>query len=204
MERYLMTQTLLSSFAYQFSCAEGNEEAARQEFISKLLREKEEPTEAIMNGIAFENEVYKVAGGYRRNPHETWERGIQQVAAVIRGAPVQIRASREITVDGMVFLVYGVLDALKAGTIYDVKFKNKSFASLELAGSYLDSPQHPAYFYIVPEAQKFVYLVSDGQDLYREEYTPDASPFIGDLIHEFLCGISPDQMKIYKEKWLAL
>lgn len=203
MDRYLMTQSLLSSFAYQFSCSDEVMEDANQAFMRTLHRMKEAPTEAMLNGINFENEVYKLAGGYQREQHKKWESGIQKVASVIQGAPVQIKVSREITVDGIPFLVYGILDAMKAGTIYDVKFKDKPFSKLELAGNYLDSPQHPAYFYMVPEAQRFVYLVSDGQELYREEYTPDASPSIGSLIHEFLSGISREQMEIYKKMWLA-
>ena len=71
---------------------------------------------------------------------------------------------------GTCLLYTSILDALKAGTIYDVKYLNKSMGSAELAWKYLESAQHPAYFYIVPEAHEFKYLVSDGKDLYIEQY----------------------------------
>ena len=119
-------------------------------------------------------------------PHSKWENGIKRVATVIKGAQTQVKAYNELTVAGTDLLVYGVLDALKAGTIFDVKFINKSFGSAELAGKYLDCSQHPAYFYIVPEAQKFVYLVSDGEDLYTETYTPHNSRPFAEIAKEFL------------------
>lgn len=104
----------------------------------------------------------------------------------------------------MTFIAYGILDVLKAGTIYDVKFKSRNFKDVELAGTYLESPQHPMYFYIVPEAREFVYLVSDGSDLYTERYTPDTSRPISDIIGEFILSItSMGLLDTYKEKWLA-
>lgn len=223
MARYLITQSLLSSWNYTFDCFEGYEEEAREEFMQALHREKGEPSEAMLKGIAFENLCYSIANGsfhptteqsFPCNPNsgEPMERhvypfgfqGACKVAEFIKGAPVQVKAQREISVNGTDFLVYGILDALKAGTIYDVKFKNKSFGSLDLAGSYMDSPQHPAYFYIVPEASEFKYLVSDGSDIYTETYRREDTPFIGDIIGEFIDSIASwGLLDLYKEKWLT-
>ena len=204
MERYLITQSLLSAWGYMFDCFEGCEDDAREEFIKTLRREEKPTTPEMQNGIDFEDAVYAEAAGRPRKAYPAWEKGISKVAAIVRGAPVQVRAKRPITVDGMDFLIYGVLDALKAGTIYDVKFKNKSFNSLDLAGDFMNSPQHPAYFYLVPEATEFRYLVSDGSDIYIEPYTREGTPFIGDIIHDFIESIrSMGLMELYKEKWLA-
>lgn len=204
MERYLITQSLLSSWAYTFNCAEGYEEDAAAEFLNTINHIPKETTPEMQNGINFENEVYRAAAGGPRMPYEKWESGIQKVAAIIRGAPVQVKASREIEVCGMRFLVYGILDALKAGTIYDVKFLNKSMGSVDLAGKYLESPQHPAYFYIVPEAMDFKYLVSDGVDLYIETYLRDQTRNIAEFIAEFIPSIDAmGLLSVYKEKWLA-
>lgn len=204
MEKYLITQSLLSSWMYMFDCFEGGEEDAKADFLRTLNREKAEPSEAMLNGIEFENAVYAAAAGLRRPPHPKWESGIQRVAAIVRGAPVQVRVQRDIEVAGMTFIAYGILDVLKAGTIYDVKFKSRNFKDVELAGTYLESPQHPMYFYIVPEAREFVYLVSDGSDLYTERYTPDTSRPISDIIGEFILSItSMGLLDTYKEKWLA-
>ena len=173
-------------------------------FLSALRREPSEMNEAIENGIEFENEIYAMASGQLRPPHPKWERGICQIASLLAGAQFQVRVQREIKIDGMTFLVYGILDALQAGTIYDIKFKNRSFGSLDLAGDYLDSPQHPFYFYLVPEALRFRYLVSDGQDLYIEEYRPEDTKDAGELIREFIAFLkAADLLDTYKQFWAA-
>lgn len=205
MERYLITQSLLSAWGYMFDCHEDCEEDAKTDFLSALDRQKKEPTQAMLNGLAFENEVYAQAHGLSRFPHEKWEPGIRKVAEIVGAAPVQVRAMREIEVCGMTFLVYGILDALRAGVIYDVKFRNKSLGSEDIYGKYLSSPQHPAYFYIVPEATEFRYLVSDGEELYQEVYARENTRFIGDIIAEFISSLeSMDLLERYKQNWVAL
>lgn len=202
--RYLITQSLLGAWNYVHSCYEGCEEDAMASFLSALRREPSEITEAMQNGIDFENEVYAQASGQLRPPHPKWEHGIMQVASLLTGAQFQVRVQRELEIDNMTFLVYGVLDALQAGTIYDVKFKNKSFGSIDLAGEYFDSPQHPFYFYLVPEALRFRYLVSDGQDLYIEEYRPEDTADAEDLIREFVAFLKAmDLLDTYKQFWAA-
>lgn len=205
MARFLITQSLLSAWAYCFDCYEGFEDDAREEFLRVLRREPGEQTEAMLNGVNFETGVYLAAAGLPDNPNPKWINGTKAVADIIRGAQIQVKASREIIVDDMRFLVYGILDALKAGVIYDVKFVNSRFNSLELAGRYLNSAQHPAYFYIVPEASEFKYLVSDGEDIYIEQYRREDVRSIGEIISEFIESLRGwNLLDLYKEKWLAL
>lgn len=205
MQRYLMTQSLLSAWAYQFDCFEGCEDDAQAEFLRVLKREPGEQTEAMLNGISFETGVYLAAANLPDKPNPKWQRGTKAVADIIRGAQIQVKVSREITVDGMTFLLYGILDALKAGTIYDVKFMNKSMNGVDVYGKYLDSAQHPAYFYLVPEASEFTYLLSDGDDLYIETYRREVTRPISAFIHEFIESIRQQGlMDIYKEHWRAL
>lgn len=205
MERFLITQSLLGSWLYTFDCAEGQEENARAEFLSVLNRVPKEATQEMQNGLNFERECYRAAAGLCRTRHIQWEPGIRAVADIIRGAPVQVKARRNLEVCGMTFLVYGILDALKAGTIYDVKYLNKSMKDVELAGKYLNSPQHPTYFYLIPEAREFKYLVSDGVDLYIETYTRGDTPPIEDIIEMFIGSLrAMELLDLYKEKWAAL
>jgi hypothetical protein len=204
MERYLITQSIISSWSYMHDCFDGCEDDAREDFLNALNRVKKEPSQAMLNGLAFEDEVYRCAAGAPRKRHQNWEPGIQMVAKIIRGAPVQVRVSRELSVCGMTFLVYGILDALKDGTIYDVKFLNKSLGSTEVYGKYLQSAQHPFYFYLVPEAEEFSYLISDGQDLYIETYRPEICRTAAEIIEEFISSITASgHLDLYKEKWLA-
>ena len=204
MARFLMTQTLLSSWAYMFNCYDGCEDDAKADFLRTLNREKVEPTKAMQDGIAFEREVYRQATGYPRTPHKDWESGIKAVATHVSGAQFQVKAQRELTVCGMDFLCYGILDGLRAGQIFDVKYKEKSFGSLDLAGSYLDSAQHPMYFYLVPEAYEFQYLVSDGTDLYIETYHPNECRSIEEIVTDFVKSITDmGLLPVYLEKWAA-
>lgn len=204
MARLLITQSLLSAWSYAHTCYESCAEDAYSEFLNTLNRVPKETTPEMKNGIDFENEVYKEAAGLPRTPHKLWENGIKAVATVIKGAPVQVKVQAELSVGGYEILAYGVLDALKAGTIYDVKFCNKSFGSAELAGKYIDSPQHPAYLFMVPEAREFTYLVSDGEDLYTETYTPCNTRYFPEIVEEFLQSIEAmGLLPVYLEKWQA-
>ncbi len=207
MERYLMTQSLLSSWAYMFNSPEGFEEEAKSDFLGTLNREPHEPTPAMQNGINFENLCYGIATGtYQptdgKLPYNF--AGASKVAQILRGAQIQVKAMRDINVFGMDLLLYGILDGLKAGVIYDVKYLNKSMNSAELAGKYLESAQHPAYFRLIPDAYEFQYLVSDGTDLYIEKYSRKDTPPIESIIEPFFQWLDGERlMDVYKEKWLA-
>lgn len=208
MAKYLITQTLLSSWNYLFECADGCEADAEAEFLAALKKEtlprSEDQEEAINNGLDFEKAVYAVANGKKPQANPKWERGIRTVAEIIRGSQIQVRISREIEVAGMTFIIHGVLDALRAGIIYDVKFRNTSFHSGDIAGKYLNSPQHPFYFYLVPEAREFIYLVSDGDDLYTERYTPEETPPAKLHISGFVDYLNTaGLMETYKAIWRA-
>ena len=202
----LITQSLLSSWLYTYNCMEGFEEEAEADFLRTLRREPmEEPSEAIQNGIAFENGVYALVNNPKDiTVYPAWRQASERIANIIRGGQIQVKVQRDIEVDGETYLLYGILDALKAGIIYDVKFSNNSFGkeAVNMAGKYLESPQHPAYLYCLPEAWKFIYLCSDGTDLYTEEYTRAKTPFIGDTIRNFRNEIRRRGLEeIYLEKW---
>lgn len=201
---FTISKSLVDSWSYLFDCAEGQEEAAEAEFRKVLCRMDTGSTYTQM-GHDFEAEVYKAAAGIPRRPHTHWEPGIQKVANIVRGAQFQVRTARMICVDGMDFQIRGVLDALMAGIIYDVKFKVKSFDRLELAGTYMESAQHPFYFYMVPEAYEFQYLVSDGEDLYKEVYRPeDREGEAAAIIRRFIRSLdSMGMMDLYRQYWTA-
>lgn len=201
----LITQTLLSSWSYMFSCREENAEEAYADFLSTLSREKHETTPEMQNGIDFENGVYALMRGESLPDYcSKWEKGCTAVATRLKGGKIQVKAQRPIEVDGEVFIVYGICDVLHAGIISDVKFSNKSFGSVELAGKYFEKPQHSAYFYIFPTAYRFDYVVSDGTDLYTETYTPDATTPIGEIIHMFIGWLKANgHMDTYRQYWTA-
>lgn len=201
MDKYLITQTLLSAWLYTV----GNDsEDAYTSFLRTLNREPSEQTQAMLDGILFEDYVYALANDELTElpDHPEWTRGARIIAERLRGAQIQVSIYRDVTVDGVTYTVHGKLDALKAGTIHDVKKSSRSFGSVELAGKYFESPQHSAYFYLVPEATLFEYDVSDGEDFYTEVYTPANTRHISEYIREFIAFLTETGLlPIYQDKW---
>ena len=221
--RYLMTQSLLSSWqwlskardAYPFDedKADAAEAKAEADFLRALRRERGEPSPAMLAGRGFEALCYDIADG-RFRPGRNVESGepmfpptypgALQVARIINGGVWQVKLSKQISVGGRDFLLYGILDAVKAGTIYDIKYKTRSLGSVELPALYADSPQHPMYFALCPEATRFEYLVSDGQLMYAEAYERgDVAPIeatIGDFM-EYLNRAC--LTGVYERHWVA-
>lgn len=203
MARYMITHSLLSSWLYAMK--ENPFEDATTErdpyadFLKVLNREPTETTEAMQNGIDFENLVTAIING-NADVNDKWYEAAKNIASRIKYGVLQCKASREIEVAGMTVLLYGRLDALHAGVIYDVKF-SKSYD----VGKYIDSTQHPTYFEIVPGAKEFTYLVSNGTNVWPETYRRDESQDIKVIISDFFSWLSAQGlMEKYKEKWLAL
>ena len=202
---HLITQSLLGSWNYLMSCREECSESAMNDFLDALNRVKKEPSQEQLNGINFEKEVYDRLAGAQTRTSPEWESGVSKISDYLKGSLIQVKLYRRLQSESGEFLVYGILDALKAGEIFDVKYSNKSFGSTELAGKYLSSPQHPTYFYLLPEAYKFTYLVSDGDDLYTEIYRNEGEePFLK-LLKEFMDFLKASSLeKTYFDRWEAL
>lgn len=192
--RFLLTQSLLSSWQWALKLDDG-----MGDFLKTLHREPTRQTQAMLDGIHFENMVAAALSGNPPEPTHKWHRGVMAVAERLSGATLQARLSRDIEVDGIRFLVYGVLDALHAGEIYDIKM-SRTYK----VGKYFQSPQTPAYFHVCPEAKRFTYLVSDGTYLYREWYHPDEVQPIETHIRGFMRFL--DNMHLidtYTDRWRA-
>lgn len=223
MERYMITHSLLSSWLYAMK--ENPYETADSEadpmadFMRVLRREPTPTSEAMQNGIDFENLVteivtgqfrpeWKPSGGIDPNTGEAlgmtvypkWYDAANKVADIIDGGLLQVPEFDTVDIGGMKIFLYGRLDALKAGTIYDIKF-SKGYDR----GKYFDSTQHPMYLKLVPEAHNFVYIVSNGTDVWTEEYRRDElQTDIINIAEDFLAFIRMmGLMDLYKEKWLA-
>lgn len=202
MARYLMTHSLLASWLYMmkenpFEDAT-TEKDPMAEFLQVLRREPTPTTEAMMNGNIFEDLVTRIVNGCA-DPGEEWYNAADKIACRVRGGVPQFRVSRTVQVSGMTLLLYGRLDWLKAGEIVDIKF-TKNYEP----GKFFDSTQHPMYFELVPEAQEFTYLVSNGKAVWPETYRREEAPSIYSVISNFLDWLSmAGLMDVYKEKWLA-
>lgn len=217
-----ITKTLIESWAYTFSAFEGYEEDAYEDFLKTLKREPIEDSEAMRSGREFENLCYSIAEGkdvvkdvqlceinpvsgetFEAREFPKWYTGAVKVARIIKDGQFQVPVSRDLRLVGQTFWLYGICDVIKAGTIYDIKFRTKSLGSDDIYGKYLDYSQHPIYLAALPEATRFEYLVSDGTDLYTEIYNRENSKPVEEHILNFWSWLSskPDLMEIYLERW---
>ena len=153
----------------------------------------------MQNGIDFESLVTAIVNGHD-DPNNPWSWAAGQIAAIINGGQLQFKARQKIQVRGMDVVLYGRLDALKAGTIYDIKF-SKGYER----GKFYSSTQHPTYMLLIPEAQTFSYLVSNGMDVWTECYRRDETPDIRPIISDFFDWLDAfGLMDVFKEHWKAL
>lgn len=191
-----ITQTLLSSWKWVYLKDDGYEE-----FLQTLKREKKPQTKAMLEGIRFENVLNGVLDGAPIDPKHEWLYPILEISDELWGASQQVTLFREIKVQGVPFLLQGVLDFLKQGVIYDTKFSTNY-----KVGKYLDSPQTSMYFALVPEARLFEYIISDGKYVYREKYPRyligDGIEPIERTIDNFMSFLDRQNLlSTFKENW---
>ena len=202
MPSYLVTHSLLSSWLYLMKENPyedlTTERDPKVEFMKVLRREPTETTEAMLNGIMFEDMVTDIVHG-RINPDAKWFQAASLVASKVKGGILQYKASRRFTVAGREIVLYGRFDCLKAGKIIDIKF-SKGYDR----GKFLTSTQHPTYLAIMPEAKEFSYVISNGTDVWTETYRRDETPDILPIISDFFDWLNTvGLMQVYEEHWVS-
>lgn len=190
MAKYYITPTLLNSWQYNIN------NGILEDFIKVLNKEQFEITENIQKG--FEYEAYM-----QENYEET-----------LNGA-YQVKVSKEYGD----YLLYGIIDCLKGGIIYDYKYT----ANYEV-GKFFNNHQTLMYLEMVPEAKKMVYLITNKfnkveypdiefkssekvvyevGEIFKEEYTKDLFPeTIESVLHKFIEWLKAYNLyDLYTEKW---
>lgn len=190
-----VSPSLINSLTYALTCDDDKREAAMQSFMAALRREPRPTTAAQKSGMEFERQVNEyVLTGDNELPADSIARIFGQR---LRGASLQVTCTKTIRAGGDDYYLKGVLDALRAGIISDIKYTT----SYEY-GKFADSAQHPAYMELVPEAMRFDYLVTDGKYAYLEQYRRGDFAPIHDHVAEFrrtLRGLGIDD--IYIKHW---
>ena len=187
-----ITQSLLSSWQYVWKLDSGYED-----FLRTLNREKKPPTEAMLDGIRFENVLNSVLNGEQIPDDHEWKFPITEMAEELQGSQQQVTLFRETEVAGQPILLHGVLDYLREGHIWDCKFSKRYHLN-----KYLDSPQTPMYLTLVPEANDFTYIICDGKYVYRERYPRDIIPPIEPTIKNFIDFCDKHNLRnLLEEKW---
>lgn len=168
---YLITPSLLNSWKY---CVDNG---TVEDFLQILNRIPTEKNEAMMKGDEFEK----------------W--AIENIDEIKNGV-YQYAASKEYGE----YLLYGRIDVLKAGIIYDLKYTG----NYEV-GKYYGNFQTSIYLELIPESLKMVYIIGNGTDsLFREEYTRlDCEPI--DLTLKQFKGWLKDtgNYQTFTDKWKA-
>lgn len=194
MKRFLITQSLLSSWIYSYKYDDGF-----KDFKETLERKSVKQTKQMLDGIRFENCLNAVLNGSEIGITHELYKPIMELYPTLIGSQQQVRLSKNVSVKGINFVLYGVLDFLKAGIIYDTKY-SKTYK----VGKYLDSPQHPMYFALVPEAREFQYKTCDGNWIYTETYRPDETEPIERIIDQFMEFLDRlNLVNIYCEHWIS-
>ena len=176
MPKYRITQSLLSSWAWIFK-----KENGYQDFINDLNLIPKQPTEQILNGIQYENCLNALLKGESIPDNHKWKKPLMEMSEELIGSQQQVDLKKDVLVDGVMFQLHGILDYLKAGVIHDCKYSEHYQLN-----KFLQSAQHPMYFKLVPEAYKFVYIISDGKFVYREIYYPEDTIPIETIIRQFM------------------
>lgn len=190
--KFRITQTLLGAWLYSYKTDGGYDS-----FLKTLRREKVPPTKAMLDGVRFENCINAVLNGAEIDVSHEWYKPVTEISAELTGAQKQVVLFKNMSVDGVPFLLHGVLDFLLAGRIIDTKY-SKSYR----VGKYLDSPQHPMYFALVPEAYEFQYTICDGSYVYRETYRPEDCTPIETTIRQFMRFLDDQNLvDLYAQKW---
>ena len=203
MERFMVTHSLLSSWLYAIS-ENPYEDATTErdpmaEFMTVLRREPTPTSEAMQKGIDFEDLVTNILNGGGDQTNE-WYYQANRIAGIIRGGILQYTAKTNVRIGDRDVLLYGRLDALKGGVIYDIKY-----SSHYEAGKFFDSTQHPMYMRLVPEAREFSYLISNGKDFWQETYRRDETADIDRFVADFYEWLNVQGLdELYRQHWQAL
>lgn len=186
-----MTASLLNSWLYSYS------DEGFKDFLEVLNREPTKQSKLMLDGIQFENMVSAWNKGFPVDQTHKWFNCIKTCAYILKDSQEQVKVYKDFKCCDLNFLLYGKLDNLKRGIIYDTKFSTSY-----RYGKYVNSPQHPMYFTLVPEAGKFIYLVADGKDVYKEEYRNFDYIPIEQYIKPFIKFLTQKKLiDIYFDKW---
>lgn len=148
---YLITPTLYSDYLWYI-----NSEQDKAEFLSRLRKEPQETSEDMLRGIEFESNVWAACNGV-----ESQDQVVNEAAELLKGSLYQQSLSRKIDD----FVLYCRADFICGKIISDTKRVN----TYEL-GKYSESLQHGISLVCMPTAEQFQYVISDGKNLYTEDY----------------------------------
>lgn len=198
-ETYLITPSLLNAWAfieqsveyvresendvisYEDKCDDARKKAF-DDFLLVLKREPVPTNQYMQLGNEFEADTYA---------------GKTCFSEIVEGGAFQIVGKKYETINGINFLLYGRLDCLKGGVIYDIKRVQR----WKLA-KYKKSHQHPFYMHLFSDCSEFQYLIFDGEKGHIEKYDRAECSDIKLVIGDFIEWLENNNLlDIYLQNW---
>lgn len=205
--QYLLTPTLIQSWQYWYNYDGEKEKEVGTSFLLTLQRQEMPTTEAMQKGIDFENQVIQCA---ENKPWEcaevlasvTQAQPILDIAQIISNGMFQVVLKKNIKCCGNNFLLYGKADVIKEDTVFDIKYTQNYDI-----GKFSNSVQHLLYMYCA-ELNNFEYLVSDGDNFWKEGYyftNKQIQSRLLEKIYNFYSFLQNNEkyLNIFKDKWKA-
>lgn len=211
--RYRITATLLNSWQYIYDAEDiyytddeekgisaedklaAEKEKRYQSFLDTLERKPQPDTEIFKRGREFEDRVCK---------------GNDPVfSKYVKGGAFQVKAYKELEIQGLPITLFGILDVLKNGRIMDIKRVTKYTPR-----KYKTSHQHSMYMYLVPEGLDFTYLIADDNiespvvekrknGYHLEHYERYNCEDIVETVEKFLSFLkAKGLLETFKQKWI--
>ncbi len=197
MKQAYLTPTLLNNWIYYINSSDSYEEKAKEAFFNCLNKIKTELTPEMLRGLEYEDKVYHLANGYQI---EASDITIKEIAGIVKGGLFQIPLCRSlINYKELEIYLYGICDVIKQNIIYDIKRVSKYDV-----GKYLKSVQHKIYL-ACSNADTFSYLISDGKNVYKEEYFKSQKMLkeLKGTVYEFLNWLDTNNLlEKYLELWV--
>ena len=146
-----------------------------------------------------------------------FEKWCEENCLEVQGRVFQYAEKKQININGMKFLLYGRMDCIKAGVIYDFKYTGNYEC-----GKYYGNVQTPAYFELLPEALEMKYIITnkcetlfrmeseDNNELtigtiFTERYTREEITHISSYILEFMNWLEfHGYMELYKRNFVSM
>ena len=191
-----VTKSLLDSWLYSYKKEDGY-----ADFLRTLNREKTPPTQAMLDGTAYENMLNNVLNGEPIYMDNEYYDVLIEMAYELQGSQQQVVLFKDVDINGQPTLLHGVLDYLIAGHIYDCKFSKTYHLNKYL---WENTTQTGMYLALVPEAFDFTYIITDGKYVYRERYPRDIVPPVEYQINQFYKFLKSHGLwEIFETKWRA-
>jgi hypothetical protein len=219
--KYLITPSLLNSYAYYIQDEWKSPADSRADFLKTLSRERFEPNQAMQKGIDFEDDIQQACEKRFRpkhkitsitgcphgeggdveysNEYDNYSKVVMSLSDIVKGGLWQESVKKELKIGNQEFLLYGRTDVIKRDTIYDIKFTSK----YDL-GKFSSSSQHLIYLYC-SDLPKFSYLISDGKEWWKEDYANDNNieNKLKSMISDFMGYLENDKeaKEMFLTKW---